>query len=657
MFHSFFLKNTLAGLNFPFTRFFHKNKKNKSNGYNFKFSNINHFLETKVFLFFIIFFCLAFQALSYFTLWTDTELYPTHSSQYLFSQYANEFLFSLKPLFYSILKLSFSFSNWLDWLPMTSARTLFAFNGLAILALMYFYIKNKTSRYNAILAVLFLAGMNIFLDRAFRVRSDLLTASFSLICLLVNLNIKEQRENWKFYIVLPLLAILLLISPKGIYFICFSSILLWQDLKIKFQAKLVLKIFFFICFAFYLLSLLFKDPFFITAIYESAGFYLFNLSETYHFILKHSWLKNLTELSHIGLFLARNPFLVLIISLKLLFIIYSLFLSKNRKKDLSDLYFLILCFVVLFHPQQKLFFLSALSPFFCIAFFTDKKWLSILNNYSHSFKAFLLASTFIYTFSHSSYFSHKIYTKKNNLEQKNVIKKLNNFYKDTDLSVNIFDPNCIVYTKKTHCKYILYNKSLGSNFNSFLENNSFDIILSSFAVSDYDLLAYEKAPFKFVNIKNHIYYKAFIIEQSPNFKEINKNTPFDKKNSVSKPNQKAEHLTLKNRTENLSQTQQTLSGEKILKNFEQTKQITSSKQDRKYFYLYIDRLNRPLNKNIECKNKDSIWLKEGCYYSEEQFKKSLIALRDKKIALFYIPFPFHIQSEKSLRLLLRYDRF
>ncbi|MCZ0931623.1 MAG: glycosyltransferase family 39 protein, partial [Oligoflexia bacterium] len=198
---------------------------------NFSSHNTSHFLETKVFLFFIIFFCFAFQALSFFTLWTETELYPVHSSQYLFSQYANEFLFALKPLFYSILKLSFALSRLFDWLAMTGARFLFALNGLAILALFYFYVKNKTSRYNAILAVLFLASLNIFLDRAFRVRSDLLSTCFSLICLLVNLNIKEQKDDWKFYIIAFLLTAILLISPKGIYWLVFTSILLWHDMK------------------------------------------------------------------------------------------------------------------------------------------------------------------------------------------------------------------------------------------------------------------------------------------------------------------------------------------------------------------------------------------------------------------------------------------
>ena len=658
----------------------------------FNCHNINHLLETKIFFYFIIFFCFAFQILSHFTHWTDTELYPTHSSQYLFSQYANEFLFALKPLFYFILKLSFSLSSLLDLLPMTVARFLFAFNGLAILALMYFYVKNKTNRYNAILTVLFLASLNIFLDRAFRVRSDLLSTCLSLICLLINLNITQQKETWRPYILIPLLTMILLISPKGIYWVVFTSVLLWHDLKNPLKRKSLLKITVFMFICLYLVSLIFKDPFFIQSLYKSAEFYLLNLSETYHFVLQNGWLALYTA-SHIGLFINRNPFLILITVLKALFIIHSLILSRNRKGNLSDLHFLILVLVALFHPQQKLFFLSALSPFFCMAFFTDQEWKHLIKHkYSKKFKTFLLTGAFIYAFSHISYFNYKNGIKKNNLQQKALIKELNEFYKSADLSINISDPNCIIYTRKTHCKYILDTQSFQHKFLSYIYNNSFDVILSSFYLFN-TLLNYEKSYFEFVNIKNHIYYRAFIIDNISDFTQtkktilkpnyhnqiVNTNNSWTQKKSprardsqsqksssqfetesknrfIPNVKQPSTQTALKNQTENLSQ-KQVLSGEKILESFEKSNQIKVPKQYRKYFYLYIDRLNSSLNKNIECKNSASPIMQEGCYYSEDQLKKSFIPLTNKKIALFYIPFPFQIKSEKSLRILLRYDIF
>ncbi|MDE0092222.1 MAG: glycosyltransferase family 39 protein [Oligoflexia bacterium] len=628
---------------------------------NFNPQNINRFLETKTFFFFITFFFFAFQALSYFTLWTDTELYPVHSSQYLLTQYTYEFLFALKPLFYSLLKLSFSFSSLLDVMPMTGARFLFAFNGLAILALFYFYIKNKTNRYNAILAVLFLASLNIFLDRAFRVRSDLLSTSLSLICLLVSLNIKEQKDDWKFYVIALLLAGILLITPKGVYWLIFTSVLLWHDLKRKPSNRLIIKTVIPICLSFCLLSFIFKDPFFIETFYQSAKFYLLNLSQTYHFILQHSWFKALYELSHIGLFIERNSFLVLIIFLKFLFIIYPIIFSKNRKSNLSDLYFLSLVLITIFHPQQKLFFLSALTPFFCIAFFTDQKWNYLIKYaYSRYFKIFLLTGWLIYAFSYISYFNYKIYTKKNNLQQKNAIKELNDFYKDTDTSISILDPNCIIYLRKTHCKHLLPNKSLQDNFSSYIYNNSFDIILSPFLAPLLELLTYRRSHFEYVNIKNHIYYKAFIVDEFNRLDLIEKEKQ-ENLNQLLKHNHPLKTSSSQQQSKKqipaISHKQTFLSGQKIMEHFEKSDQIKVSEQFRQYFYLQIDNLNKPVRKIKDCKNKISPLLKEGCYYKKSEFIKSFIPQENKRLALFYIPFPSHLQSEKSLRILLRYDRF
>ena len=588
-------------------------------------------LETKVFFGFIIFFCFAFQALSYFTLWTETEVYSVHSSQYLLSQYANEFLFALKPIFHSFLKLSFSLSSLFDLMPMTSARFLFAINGLVILALMYFYINNKTNRYNAILAVLFLASANIFLDRGFRVRSDLLSTSFSLLYLLLNLKIKEGKSYWKLYIALPILFSIILISPKGIYWIILTSLLFWHDIKNKVDTSLVVKITAIMCFALYFLSSTSKDPFLLKIATQSAQFYLLNIQEIYHYLSQHSLVNTIHKLSHFGLFINRNLFVVLIIILKFLFMIHSLFLSKKRKGDLSDLHFLFLIFIMLFHPQQKLFFLSALTPFLCISFFTDSVWRHILNAYSPRFKSFLLTGFFIYAGFYISSFNYRIYTKRNNSEQKATLKELNDFYKNTDHLINIFDPGCIIFSRKTNCKYILYDKSLQNNLTSYIQNKNFDIILSSFSVSPLKVLAYKDFYFKYANIDLFIYYKAFIIDKETAPEFIKKD------------------LQLKN--------QKFLMGGKILEAFEKSNQIALPKPLRQYFYLQVDDWSRPLNKKRKCKSSPSLILQEGCYYSEDTFRKSLMPITDKKIAVFYTPFPFHIHSKKTLPVLLQYDKY
>lgn len=592
------------------------------------FSYLKNNLETKAFLFFSIAFFLAFQSLSYFSLWVETEIYPTHSSRYLFTENMLNFLFSLKPIFYLILYLSSFFSDLFSLLPMTGARFLFALNSLLILALMYLYIRKKTNRYNAVLAVLILASANIFLDRGFRIRSDLLSSSVSLIALLITLNIKGRRDYWKFYVLVPLLFSLLLVSPKGIYWIFFTLCLILYDLKNKIPSpwlvvKAVSAVFVTFCF----LSFLFKDPFFLKAIEQSTKFYFSNIGMTWQFIFEKGWINNLSDFSHISLFIGRNLFLVFLIFLKIAFVVYSVFIAKKRKWDLSDLYFLLVLIILLFHPQQKMFFVCAVIPFVLISFFTDWQWRQLIDHkYSLQFKTLLLAGAFLYSFSYISYFSYRVYEKKNNNRQKELVGKINAFYENTDPAISILDPICVVYTRKTNCQYILGNSDFPQDFKPYLTKHNFDIVLASRYLNLFELVYYIHSSFKYINIKNHIYYKALV---------------FDLKNK-----------------ESLLKTN-FLSGQKLLQLLLSSLETRVPEQSRKYSYLFLDFHNKPVGGVADChkKKENPLILQQGCSYSEEEFKEGLIPNEKGKLALFYLPLPLELSEGLSLRALFRYDLF
>ena len=619
-------------------------------------------LENKVFPFFAVFFFLSFQILAHLSPWTETEIYPVHSSRYLFSENMLDFLFSLKPLFYITLYLSSFFSDTLSLLPMTGARFLFALNGLGILALMYFYVKQKTNKYNALLAVLLFASASIFLDRGFRVRSDLLTTSFSLIALLLTYSIKERRDYWKFYLLIPLLFSTLLISPKAIYWFLFTSFLILHDLKDKAPSRwLVVKTLFAVYMGFYFSSFLFKDPFFIKSIYQSAKFYLSNINITSHFVLEQGWIKSLSHISHIALFVKRNLFVVLIIILKFLFVIYSTTLSKKRKWNLSDLFFLTLLLVLLIHPQQKLFFLCAMTPFLFISFFTDQQWKQIIDyKYSVKFKNILLAGAFLYSFSYSSYFTFKIHRQKNNRLQKTLVEKLNTFYKNTNSRISIFDPYCLVYSRKTSCKYIL-SGNWTKIFKLYLKKHNFDVILASRHLDLFELTRYRRFPsFQYINVKNHIYYKAFVVKPI-HFTEIaededNARQTWQKNTEPTMTGKKGTQLQ---KTESKEQKTVFLRGTKALPFLLSSLETKVPEKSRKYSYLFLDSLNKPIDKTTKCqiKKEKSFVLQEACFYTKEDFEKGLIPIKKGKLALFYLPFPLNMSKELSLRALFRYDIF
>ena len=619
-----------------------------------RFSYLKNILETKIFLLFCVFFFIAFQSLSYFNLWVETEIYPVHSSHYLFTKDMFKFLFSLKPLFYLILYISSFFSNLFSALPMTGARFLFALNGLLTLFLMYFYIQKKTNKYNAIIAVLILASANIFLDRGFRVRSDLLSTSFSLIALLITLNIKEQKDYWKFYIVIPTLFSIMLISPKGIYWLLLSSCLILYELKNKisshwFIVKIVLSTF--IVFSF--ISFLFKDPFFLKAIKESFRFYLNSINTIWFITSQEGWIEALLTSSHIPLFIKRNPLLILLMFVKIFFIFQSTIITKQRKWNLSDLFFVFLIIVFLFHPQQKLFFLSSITPFFIISFFTDSQWKKILDqNYSLKFKSLFLVGAFLYSFSYISYFNYKIYMKKNNHLQKELIEKLNSFYGDTDPAISIFDPNCIIYKRKTNCKYILDDYHFINTFENYLKTHDFDLILASQKLDIFKLIHHKQSAFQYININNHIYYKAFIVDL--------KNRKFSLQATNLKKN------------ENLLKTN-SLFGKNIILSLNSSLKTKTPEKSRKYSYLFLDSKNKIIKNQFsnstdeklkDCykNNTNFLILQAGCFYSKEEFKMGFIQINPTqtkkiKIAVFYLPFLKNLSENLSLRALFRYDMF
>ena len=107
-----------------------------------------------------------------------------------------------------------------------------------------------------------------------------------------------------------------------------------------------------------------------------------------------------------------------------------------------------------------------------------------------------------------------MYIKRNNRPQKELVGKLNTFYKNTDPLITIFDPFCILYSRKTDCRYILDDENWEKTFQSYLKKHNFDVILGSRFLDLFKLISYKQSSFQYVNIKNHIYYRAFIVDSS-----------------------------------------------------------------------------------------------------------------------------------------------
>ena len=597
-------------------------------------SQMKALLETKLFYVFCLFYSFCFFLISQLTRITETELYPVHSSKYLFTTFHYEFLFALKPLFYTLLKILFSLTELLPIEPISLARFFFAINGLVLSFLLYLYLEKKTNRYNAVLALLILACTSIFLNRAFRVRSDMLLSSVSFFILWMNLYSTSPKKQTALSC---LLLLLFFISPKAIYWLLLNLLLLEKN-SLK---KPSLKLFLSLCSIIIGLSFLFKDPLFITSVHESLKFYYLSLKIYYPPFIKWGLIEA-SSLFFIKPFIDRNYLFFFFVFVKLCSVIYQSF----SQKKVTDWFFLVLMGITFLHPEAKLVFFASLTPFFIVSFFTDPLWLKTVNKlYSKKFQVNLLLCFFIYAFSWISYFTYNKLFHKNNLHQKRVIKTLNEFYKDTPSNLNILDPSCLIHSRKTTCKYLLYQENFDST--AYIKEKDFDIILSSGQLDLLTLLTESFSSIQYVSVKNHILSKAFVID-TKDFPSLMPDKNLDKKD-------KDKHLSgdkIFNRLTHALQQESLQLCFEYLANDKLTPDTQHKSTQGSYFYTYIHNLN--LSLSIELSPEDSVLLPFK-NYTEEEWRKSFIPIKEKRIAVFYLPFPLALEEKKALNVLLKYD--
>ena len=587
---------------------------------------------------------------------------------------------------------------------MSSARFLFALNGLGILALMYQYIKQKTNTYQAILAVLVLAGSYVFLERGFRVRSDLLSSFVSLLILVIHVKFKNPI---KYYGIFGLLFSLFFITPKSLYWFVLTLLLLFKDSKKVRLAPYILKSLGFFVVLFVLLSFVFQDPLFLKSFQQSLAFFKQSAQNSMGYLLKEGLLATLYDRSHVGSFIENNLFLVLLIFVNILFLLpgfqkLKLFFSKTsptgsspaeispaelslaqassteissaqaegKQVGLFNGIFLVLLFIVFFHPQQKMFFLGALMPFFILLFFTHPKW--FLHFEAHTRRGFKIA-LLIFALSASSFsilkfqYQHRSKT----VIQKSLLKNWNDFYKNQPRGLKIFDPLCLIYSVKSDCKYL----DASVDVKEYLKAREFDVIIPSYGVSDWDILSLKLNSFEYVLVKNKVYYKAFVWDfknqpklnssylSSPArlsgkkiFKTFSDSLPADffPPDSTGLNSQSSDSRPINSQSSNPRPKEAT-----SLKASDSMPLDSLSYKSKKYFYLYISSLNRPLDfqKVRDCPklSKSNKRLKAGCYYTQAEFQAGFLPAKKEKLALFYIKLPPHTQPKDSLRHLFKYD--
>ena len=444
------------------------------------------FFESKIFaavLFAYLSFAFIAAALS--SHWTHSELFAAHTARLLFSEFSRDFLFSLKPLYNLFLFLSFQVSAAFSVFPLTAGRVFSALIGFSAAFTVWFLIRKKAGAFPATLALLILIGSPIFLERGFRIRSDMAAA----LLILAGLCFPPVRENSLKKSALSLLPFTaLFITPKSLYFILAASLSLRRLLREKSpvattsggfrkpgalkKSLLKNKTTVFAVLFLPAAGFLFHDPFFLKAIKEAGLYYLHSLQEI-----------QTAGLSKHGFFLFRfaskNLFLSGLILLKGFFVLQRFVFAKRRifRENAGDAAFLILCFALFFHPFPKPFFIASLAPFFLLTFFLDpylKAWKP-----GRALRLFLLGAFSLFaifmTVSHLNF----TFRRNNNFFQQEIVGKLNILAEaQSQAGAAIYDPQAFVFSQKAPHVRQWFNKGR-SGCRRFLQNSArFDVIYS-----------------------------------------------------------------------------------------------------------------------------------------------------------------------------------
>ena len=368
-------------------------------------------------------FILGFFYLSITTHITDSEIWSVSNTKFFpFEASVNSYLY--KVAFHTILKLPYFF-DLSSWQTLLWGRATFCFVGLFLVYITYILAREVCQKQkHSFLAVFFLVTSTLFLSRGFRVRSDLLSASFFYVCLFLTF----QNKDYKFKSILFFLSLslMLLSTPKSIVF--------WLILVVAFLRKnkkdsvflngaknslLVVPTSFVLVASVFLIL---QDKF-VSVI---RGLYSYLVSS---FVGPHSNYINATDFFHINLFIRNNlTFFILIVAGLFL---APFFLKKNREHNSLLCVAWVSTVIVVLFPNKRPFFLVTFLPIYSILvallLIEFEKW-SVSQKERKTFicaKVILFAMITVGAVKHLSL----VLRENNNFDQKILVQSFDKYFK------------------------------------------------------------------------------------------------------------------------------------------------------------------------------------------------------------------------------------
>ncbi len=397
----------------------------------------------------VLFLSLTLVAVSWVCFFADSEMWPSIVSRDFFVQ-KESFSVGMKLVFHLLLYLNSVFASFFDFHPIYSARVLFALLALASMSLVAKIVFNQTkSIHLALLAVLFLGSSGIFIDRAYRVRSDHLASFFCLLALFYFLYRPQLPRRGVLVVgVLFLLAFfstpkatLLILSLSPFWLPAFKSFFQNRD-QMRIPKKVLIPL---------VLALICIAGFFgvFVDLFRASLFFANSFGEKETLIPYWSSVRFV----HVIGFFRKDPHFILGI---LATVVSGIFLSRSLGgvyKKLS-LMSLLLVIVLAIYPDRMPFLIASFLPFWTVAIFGNPVLVrGVQGLQSWRLGPFLLGLVSVLLVGKSVNRAHFIWNQHNNFEQKKAIESLNLFFKQSP-GLKIYDPVGILYGLATYTWYL-----------------------------------------------------------------------------------------------------------------------------------------------------------------------------------------------------------
>lgn len=166
--------------------------------------------------------------ISYHCFWADSEMWATVIVREILGAQRADYAFGMKPLFNLVLLVNYKIAESLGVHPMVVGRWIFALNAVWVAYLVMRIVELFSgARLWALFVVMLFVSSQLFLERGFRVRSDLLMSSFNLMALWLLLEVERAQiqKKWHKSILLAAFVLQLLalgMTPKSVYFLLAS---------------------------------------------------------------------------------------------------------------------------------------------------------------------------------------------------------------------------------------------------------------------------------------------------------------------------------------------------------------------------------------------------------------------------------------------------